>query len=288
MRKTAITGLVVMGVAWAGLAHASTTDGTIDTTLKYAWSNNVGWINFSPTNGDVHVTDSRLTGYIWDSHSGSINLAPTNGGVTNDGEGTLGGYAWSTGLGWINFSGVTIDSNGRFHGQATGTSIGILTFDCTHCAVVTDWRPVSVRTPATATPTPAPTGGGGIPSLIGTPPGTPAAQTTATVQNAIQPPAVIATVANPASQSIGLRSSVGTQIGSAAGALPANLFDVQIAPASVSGWNWKPWALGALFVCLAMLCFVAFRRWRSRRLARIQISDEPEAVEAAPIPPVEP
>lgn len=164
MTRTLLIFSIVMLFTFLSIArsvYASSTNGTIDATLKYAWSNNVGWINFATTHGNVHVTDSELTGYIWDSLNGSVNLAPSHSGVTNNGEGTLGGQAWSTGLGWINFSGVTIDSNGRFHGQATGHGIGILTFDCTHCEVVTDWRPVSARNPSTP-----PSGGSGGNGLI--------------------------------------------------------------------------------------------------------------------------
>ncbi len=44
------------------VVFASETDGTIDAINKYAWSENSGWINFGETGGDVHVTDSALTG----------------------------------------------------------------------------------------------------------------------------------------------------------------------------------------------------------------------------------
>ena len=40
------------------IVFASSTDGTIDSTYKYAWSENVGWINFGTTEGNVHITDS--------------------------------------------------------------------------------------------------------------------------------------------------------------------------------------------------------------------------------------
>lgn len=137
--------------------RASQTDGTIDATLKYAWSNNAGWINFGAGSGNLHVTDTSLTGYAWSGNYGWIYMTPTNGGVTNNGEGDLGGFAWGAALGWIDFSGVSIDGTGNFHGTATGSIVGTLTFDCANCTVSTDWRPVSVRTP----PPPPPPGGGG-------------------------------------------------------------------------------------------------------------------------------
>jgi len=47
---------------------ASTTDGTIDSTYKYAWGANIGWINFGTSGGNVHITDSALTGYVWSAN----------------------------------------------------------------------------------------------------------------------------------------------------------------------------------------------------------------------------
>jgi hypothetical protein len=38
----------------------------IDSAAKYAWSTNVGWINFNPTvGGAVAVYGDHLEGYIW-------------------------------------------------------------------------------------------------------------------------------------------------------------------------------------------------------------------------------
>lgn len=141
---------------YCSIAFASVTDGTIDATEKYAWSNNAGWVNFRAAGSTIRVTDTQLSGYAWNNNKGWINLRPANGGVNNNGEGVLSGYAWGAELGWISFSGVTIDAKGLFRGQATGTSIGILTFECTRCAVRTDWRPISARGGITAvTPPPA-------------------------------------------------------------------------------------------------------------------------------------
>ena len=83
----------------------------IDATNHYAWNDNGGWVSWDPTNGNVSVTSTALSGYIWSADFGWINLSPTNGGVTNNGQGVLGGYAWGQSTGWINFTGVTIDSN---------------------------------------------------------------------------------------------------------------------------------------------------------------------------------
>jgi hypothetical protein len=125
----------------------------------YAWSENIGWINFGITNGDATVEDAVLTGYAWNENTGRINLNPDNGGVTNNWLGTLSGYAWGEGVGWINFSGVIINDNGEFTGQATGTNIGTINFDCDNCSVQTTWR-------ASSSSDEGSTGGGRLPSGV--------------------------------------------------------------------------------------------------------------------------
>ncbi len=147
-------GLVIFSCS----TYASETNGTIDTTNKYAWSNQLGWINFGSTNSSVAITDSAITGYAWSENYGWINLAPTNSGISNNTEGTLSGQAWGEKIGWVDFSGVFINSAGKFTGTATGDVIGTLTFDCTYCNVSTDWRPASARSSATG-------GGGGSPII---------------------------------------------------------------------------------------------------------------------------
>lgn len=147
------------------IGFASSTDGTIDSTYKYAWGENIGWINFGTTEGNVHITDSALSGYAWAENIGWISLNCSNDSscstvdykVSNDGEGNLSGYAWSENTGWINFNptygGVSIDSNGDFSGYAWGENIGWIVFNCAttnSCGTVdykvkTDWRPQSAR-----------------------------------------------------------------------------------------------------------------------------------------------
>lgn len=126
---------------------------TIDGTNKYAWSENLGWINFGTTQGDVSVTASQLTGYAWSENAGWISLNCSNDSscgtvsykVSNDGNGVLSGYAWGENVGWINFNpaygGVTVDvSTGEFSGYAWGENTGWIVFDCTTSACV-DWQP---------------------------------------------------------------------------------------------------------------------------------------------------
>ncbi len=131
---------------------ASDSNGTINTSHKYGWGENLGWINFAPTDGSSNyhgltITDSAVTGYAWSEAYGWINFAPSNGGVTNSCTGQLGGWAWSTQLGWISMSGVTIGSTGEFNGVSGGTTLpsGRITFDCDNCDVRTDWIPCAER-----------------------------------------------------------------------------------------------------------------------------------------------
>ncbi|MFH1188137.1 MAG: carboxypeptidase-like regulatory domain-containing protein [bacterium] len=132
---------------------ASSTNGTINSVYKYGWSENIAWINFGLSAGDIHVTDAGISGYAWSSNYGWINLNPPGSGVKNNGAGTFSGSAWGENTGWINFSGVSIDSDGYFNGYASGDVTGRISFNCSNtnsCAdsdfkVQTDWRPRVVR-----------------------------------------------------------------------------------------------------------------------------------------------
>jgi len=136
---------------------ASTSDGTIDSTYKYAWGENVGFIDFSSTAGNVHITDSALSGSAYGENIGWINLST----VTNNNEGTLGGYAWGENVGFIDFSKVIIGNDGVFSGSAYGENIGWITFGTTNNKVQTDWRPLSSR--STPTPTSSHSSSGSMP-----------------------------------------------------------------------------------------------------------------------------
>src|SRR3989344_3219262 len=147
-------GLFALAFLGVGNVSASSTNGTIDTTYKYAWGENLGWINFGCDGCDVLITDDAITGHAWSTQYGWINLDPTNGGVTNDAEGTLAGRAWGSNVGWINFTGVTINSSGEFLGYATlDSDSSQINFNCANgssCSsadfkVKTDWLPASAR-----------------------------------------------------------------------------------------------------------------------------------------------
>ena len=127
-----------------GLTTAWASEGNIDTNNKYAWAENVGWLNCRPTNGGVTVHGTYLSGYAWDENIGWIRLGSGTGpynnttnlnwGVNRDsGTGALSGYAWSENAGWINFnptnSQVIINtSTGSFDGYAWAENVGWIHF----------------------------------------------------------------------------------------------------------------------------------------------------------------
>jgi hypothetical protein len=153
-----IIGLVL---GLVGVVYAAA---NIDSTNKWAWGTNVGWINFAPTDGGVTVYSDHLEGYAWAENIGWIRLGSDGGGGTpyyanttaanygvNNNSGTLSGYAWGTNVGWIKFDptdgGVTIDtSTGSFDGYAWGENIGWIHFQNTDPAynVVTTFYPTVV------------------------------------------------------------------------------------------------------------------------------------------------
>ncbi|TSC90893.1 MAG: glycoside hydrolase [Parcubacteria group bacterium Licking1014_17] len=153
--------------------------GTIDSSDKYAWSENLGWVNFGALQGSVIISDSDMSGYAWSENGGWVSLncsntdscATVNYGVKNTVVGSLSGYAWGENIGWINFQptagGVTINKDGYFEGYAWGENIGWVNFNCSNqnsCGAVdfkvkTSWRP-GVLGGQGPTPTPIPTTNG--------------------------------------------------------------------------------------------------------------------------------
>jgi hypothetical protein len=157
LRKKIIHFIVCM-LLISVTAHAGNIDpeGADD---KYAWGENIGWINLNPASGPgVTVTDNAVTGRAWSENAGWINFDPKidGVGVVNDGSGNLSGYAWGENVGWISFScedsdtctavsyGVVIDGcYGTFSGKAWGENIGWVSFASSEDAsfqIVTAWR----------------------------------------------------------------------------------------------------------------------------------------------------
>jgi hypothetical protein len=142
--------------------------GNIDNDDKWAWSTNVGWINFAPICDGcerVSVYADHLEGYAWGENVGWIRLGTHAGGgahtygntsandygVNRDGTGELSGYAWGTNVGWIQFDptggGVSVDrSTGSFDGYAWGENVGWIHFknsDPPYNVVATNDPPVA-------------------------------------------------------------------------------------------------------------------------------------------------
>ena len=128
--------------AWAG-------DTGTDPAHKYAWGENVGWLNAHSDHHTVTIhysegTGGWLTGHVWAENIGWIVMGSPGGGpYANDTaenwgvnlaeDGKLSGYAWGENVGWINFEQVhgkpTINpANGDFWGYAWGENIGWVSF----------------------------------------------------------------------------------------------------------------------------------------------------------------
>ena len=131
---------------------------------RYAYGENIGWVDFNPTGGGMQVGDDGLTGYAWGENVGWIDLSSdanppysgTHWGVNNSTSGCtsgyscLSGYAYGENVGWVDFDpvysgthyGVKIDTaTGAFSGYAYGENIGWVSFNGTGYGVTTDWRP---------------------------------------------------------------------------------------------------------------------------------------------------
>jgi len=144
---------------------ADALDGTIDSTDRYAWNDNWGWIDFATTTGNVIVTSDELSGYPWNVHAGwlSLNCADENicsYGTQGDdtgyyyrvrnvsSTGALFGYAWNDSLGWVsmncdqtgiggsntcgtvNYGVVISTTTGIFSGFAWSDVAGWISFNC--------------------------------------------------------------------------------------------------------------------------------------------------------------
>jgi len=122
--------------------QASSGAGNIHTKENFAWSENTGWINMSPTNTGAYtpvtVYDSYISGYAWGENIGWIKMSSSGSGqfpnetnsdwgVNVGPRGSLAGYAWSVNAGWINFNWAFLDRDtGVFSGYAYGDQIGYI------------------------------------------------------------------------------------------------------------------------------------------------------------------
>jgi len=121
----------------------------ISNSYHYAWNDQVGWIDFAYSGGNVRVPiglgDLNGGAYILSDGSWvSLNCAYTDScssvdyKVSSDVDGNLSGWAWSENFGWISFAsttpvtyGVTVaTSTGEFDGYAWSENIGWISFNC--------------------------------------------------------------------------------------------------------------------------------------------------------------
>jgi len=83
IRSPALALLLItafLGVFYAGAGLAANIDPDADGS-RYAYGENVGWINFKPASGaGVTVGATAVTGFAWGENVGWVNLAPTGGG----------------------------------------------------------------------------------------------------------------------------------------------------------------------------------------------------------------
>jgi hypothetical protein len=141
-----------------------------NTGVRFAWSENTGWLKARPAaeaygagGSGLQVTDTDVLGYAWGENIGWVNFSCKNDatclgtagnwGVHNDGAGHLTGYAWSENAGWISFScanlascgavnyGVSIATPGPsdylkdwgvFSGYAWAENLGWISFNCSN------------------------------------------------------------------------------------------------------------------------------------------------------------
>ncbi len=184
VRRTGFLGAgILVGVAvflvFAAMPSSrafASTNISATTNQHWGWNDILGWIDFYNTQS-ITVNATQLTGYA-SSSIGYISLdcgttpignicSSQNGNykVTNNGAGTLAGWAWNDSTGWISFSctnnnwcatstyGVYIDSSGNFHGYAWSDSVGWISLNCldisasfctntSNYEVATSWAPV--------------------------------------------------------------------------------------------------------------------------------------------------
>jgi hypothetical protein len=129
-------------LCWCLLALVTTAPAqtTINSTSKYTYGANTGWLNWCPSAPDgVVVGEAFLTGQIYAANFGWISVGdgtPADGhtyantsaadiGVNHNGTGTLSGYAYGANIGWVNFGWAAANDPNRPHfdlltGQFTG------------------------------------------------------------------------------------------------------------------------------------------------------------------------
>lgn len=140
------------------LATAAMAQTNVDSVNKFAWSENIGWMNWRDAGAPAgsqgaDIAGSYLSGFVWCENTGYVNLGdgtPANGsaylntsgldfGVNILPDQRLGGLAWGENVGWINFGPFATlpiaqqarfdTSSGRLRGYAWGENLGWVNLD---------------------------------------------------------------------------------------------------------------------------------------------------------------
>jgi hypothetical protein len=159
MRPNRLTPIAVVAAFFlldSGLStHAGT---TIDTTNRYAYAANLGWLDWvADTNNGAVIGEFVCSGYLYSANVGWISLgsgAPTNQiqyqnspgtdfGVNQDGFGNLTGYAYGANIGWINFEQIYGQPkvnlvNGQLSGYVWSANCGWISLSNATAFVQTD------------------------------------------------------------------------------------------------------------------------------------------------------
>jgi len=123
---------IIFVLSLIATAHAAS---TINTTNRYAYGANIGWMDWAGDSANGGVIGAYVcSGYIYSDNIGWINLgngSPMNGvyyqnlstndfGVNQDGLGNLRGYAYGANVGWINFENTGAPRINMITGQMSG------------------------------------------------------------------------------------------------------------------------------------------------------------------------
>jgi hypothetical protein len=144
---------LAFGLESSALVQAAT---TINTTNRYAYGANVGWVDAcADTNNGAVVGEFYCSGYLYAANVGWINLGDgtpltgigylndraTDFGVNVDSQGNLRGYAWGANIGWINFESTGYPKvslvTGKFSGYAWSANCGWISLTNAYAVVQT-------------------------------------------------------------------------------------------------------------------------------------------------------
>lgn len=101
--------IITAGISWNnfyGISQVSASSHDL-AVQGYAWSDNIGWINFNPTYGGV----------FYDKNTGQFS-----------------GFAWSDNIGWIKFEDLSVNFNTGGESAIANTSSGVVSGWARACA----------------------------------------------------------------------------------------------------------------------------------------------------------